>query len=262
MKCRMCKEEAVKGKTCCAHHLEYNSNREKNYRVGRSANRRLSNLCPRCGSPVNNRRTYCGTCLQDQREFRAARIAAGSCTGCSKPAKIGHTMCPRCLMKMKSCSSAIWNRRTKSGVCGKCGITPLVDERQICQPCCDRDKLRRRTLVESGICPRCGSRPILRACTSCEVCWYKDKAGIHLGDRKKWEDLKSIFESQNGICKCTGLPMTLGMDASVDHIIPVTRGGSLDLSNLQFVIEWYNLLKSNHLPEEFADKIRIVYANL
>jgi 5-methylcytosine-specific restriction endonuclease McrA len=75
----------------------------------------------------------------------------------------------------------------------------------------------------------------------------------NLGTSKAWECLKAKLESQNFRCAYSGIPLTLGINASVDHIYPVTLYPHLknDPENVQWV-EWrVNQIKSNFPPDVF-----------
>ncbi|KAL9542628.1 hypothetical protein MBANPS3_008525 [Mucor bainieri] len=70
--------------------------------------------------------------------------------------------------------------------------------------------------------------------------------------------LKGFMEASNGICSWSGLhghwrpnrasPLLL---LSIDHIVPVSKHGSPNMSNLQVVLSVYNSVKSNESESEF-----------
>jgi 5-methylcytosine-specific restriction endonuclease McrA len=63
---------------------------------------------------------------------------------------------------------------------------------------------------------------------------------------------------QGGICPYTGKILSLGKDASVDHIVPKSRGGSTELSNLQWVYYQVNFMKGDMFHEEFLELIGLI----
>ena len=63
------------------------------------------------------------------------------------------------------------------------------------------------------------------------------------------EDIKALWDSQDGRCALTG--RRLDDHAELDHIIPRTRGGTHDLSNLRWVCGEANRAKRNLTDEEF-----------
>lgn len=42
---------------------------------------------------------------------------------------------------------------------------------------------------------------------------------------------------------------------TVDHIIPISKGGTYDIENLQLAHESCNLMKVDALPDDFIDKM-------
>ena len=65
-----------------------------------------------------------------------------------------------------------------------------------------------------------------------------------------------IWIRQKGLCAISGVK--LGRDAQLDHIIPVARCGTNDLTNLQFLAPEINQAKSSLLMDEFIEMCRRV----
>lgn len=63
--------------------------------------------------------------------------------------------------------------------------------------------------------------------------------------------LRAMWEHQRGLCGLTGQPMDLD-DASLDHIVPRSRGGTSWLANLRWTTKAANRAKSDLLDEEFV----------
>ena len=61
--------------------------------------------------------------------------------------------------------------------------------------------------------------------------------------------LACLWRQQRGLCALTGRRM--GRDAQIDHIIPRARGGTDELSNLQWLCAEANLAKRNLTDAEF-----------
>ena len=64
------------------------------------------------------------------------------------------------------------------------------------------------------------------------------------------QDLAAIWRRQKGLCALTGRKMD--RSAQVDHILPKARGGSDDLSNLQWVCKEANIAKRHMTDAEFV----------
>jgi 5-methylcytosine-specific restriction endonuclease McrA len=82
----------------------------------------------------------------------------------------------------------------------------------------------------------------------CVDCTLKNIAARNAGGRKNYEALRNKFAAQNSRCAITGMMLHIGINASIDHIIPRSLGGSNDMDNLQFVHISVNLMRKS-LPE-------------
>lgn len=70
------------------------------------------------------------------------------------------------------------------------------------------------------------------------------------------DDLKDIFKLQKG--RCAYCRIKLGSKHHLDHIIPVSKGGSNFRKNLQFLCAPCNLRKAASDPEDHARKIGLL----
>jgi rubredoxin len=76
----------------------------------------------------------------------------------------------------------------------------------------------------------------------------KGAPGKHTAD-----DLAAIFKAQRG--RCAICRSKLGADRQVDHIVPLSKGGTNDRANLQWACATCNLEKRAHDPIEFMQSI-------
>ena len=149
------------------------------------------------------------------------------------------------------------DRWRAAGLCQTCGN----GEGPKCESCLQkvRDRAAERVAErrEAGVCYRCTAP--LEAINSTEVkypqcteCFMKATADKHLGSRHRWSELLLIFKAQKGRCAYTKEKLVLGGNASLDHKLPKTRGGSDTVGNLQWVTWTVNDCKRNLTHEEFV----------
>lgn len=75
------------------------------------------------------------------------------------------------------------------------------------------------------------------------------RRNINVGITAQW--LHERFDEQRGTCPLTGRPIDVAT-FHVDHIIPTSRGGSDDLTNLRLVCPEANCAKQGLTDEEFV----------
>ena len=100
-----------------------------------------------------------------------------------------------------------------------------------------KHRIRRR---KANLCEGCKSdqiieRPIGYVGKWCKTCFLKGVAARNLEGTHRWQDLSDLFDKSGGICPLSGRQMTLGMNCSIDHILPLARGGSHENGNLRWV---------------------------
>jgi 5-methylcytosine-specific restriction endonuclease McrA len=72
--------------------------------------------------------------------------------------------------------------------------------------------------------------------------------------------LQSIWDEQCGLCAVTGEPLIPGVNASLDHIVPRSKGGLSVRGNLRWVLLEVNTAKHDMSDEEFVALCRKVVA--
>jgi 5-methylcytosine-specific restriction endonuclease McrA len=70
--------------------------------------------------------------------------------------------------------------------------------------------------------------------------------------------IKSKWDDQNGKCALTCETLIPGTNASLDHIIPKSKGGTSAIDNLQWVLTSINSGKHDLTQEEFIRLCRLV----
>jgi hypothetical protein len=82
----------------------------------------------------------------------------------------------------------------------------------------------------------------------------------HMANRKgsvKMRDMLEKLRQQGNRCALSG-ELIDHQNCEIDHIVPVSRGGSSDIENLQFVSKRMNRMKGTMTNEEFAEACKSV----
>src|SRR5208283_3738293 len=78
------------------------------------------------------------------------------------------------------------------------------------------------------------------------------------GDETFGKSLIEKLETQNYKCALSDIQLVPGVNASIDHICPVSKGGTSELDNLQWVLLPLNRGKGNLTADEFVELCRAV----
>ncbi len=73
----------------------------------------------------------------------------------------------------------------------------------------------------------------------------------HLSDARLGPELLSLLEKQTWRCIYSGEELVPGVNASLDHRVPLSREGTRTLENVQWVSLKINRMKADLLEEEF-----------
>jgi 5-methylcytosine-specific restriction endonuclease McrA len=151
-----------------------------------------------------------------------------------------------------------YRERIDDGLCGLCG---KKSDNNICDDCKIRSNEQRRSRRLknrlAGKCLWCSGSAVSQS-TLCESC----KKGRRFSNIKShyrrrygcgWEELVKLYQAQNKVCAYSGLPITIGVDAELDHIIPKSKNGFDATDNYQWVHCQVNRMKCTMLHEEFID---------
>lgn len=84
----------------------------------------------------------------------------------------------------------------------------------------------------------------------------KNTTGSHTG-----AEILQLFDLQSGVCAyCKTKLHKSGKNKShSDHIVPLSKGGTNDIANIQLLCAKCNLSKSNKLPENFAAECGLLF---
>ncbi len=227
-----------------------------------NAQYRRDGICTRCKKPHDRGTNRCLECtakaVETNKRIKQLAVESGTCSTCRKPWSGISKNCDEC----KSASRSVWKARVFSGeYCSRCAGT-RDSKHKACTKC--RVEMRalstnlRNSKRDRGLCVQCGAikdAPDGIYCTKCILCIA---ARRWLGESKKWSDLKALLEKQNYRCAYTGDILVLGGNASVDHIVPRSRGGENIIDNLQWVTWQVNRCKTDMTHDEFVNMCSIV----
>lgn len=149
----------------------------------------------------------------------------------------------------------LYEKQKQQGICVSCSKIKDTESKSVL--CCYCNLMRakkRHELREMGLC-LCGQKKLDNH-SSCYDCYFSYITKRLGGRSKKFGfKLKEKFEKQNGQCIYTGKQLILGLNASIDHIIP---GKDHSIDNLQFVDRQINSMKTNMSHEEFLDMCNLI----
>lgn len=72
------------------------------------------------------------------------------------------------------------------------------------------------------------------------------------------EQRRTIYNKSGGFCQLCGRKINYN-DFTVDHITPISKGGSNDMDNVEAVCRVCNQFKANIYPEQFVDRITEIF---
>ena len=179
------------------------------------------------------------------------------CIFCGKPAVDKILFCETCRSAHNERFKKIAQYRKEHNLCHDCGKGIDRPEFTRCSKCAERQHKSFAKMVtsrhENGLC-RCGNPATIGKV--CNDCWFKREAGWNTRSKHRWHDIKQLLEKQGYRCAYSGKHLTPGVNASLDHIIPVAKGGSNDITNLQWVDKHINTrMKFGMSHQEFMSLI-------
>lgn len=154
-----------------------------------------------------------------------------------------------------------YRRLKEQGLCVRCS-EPSQPEKIYCPICAVKDrqntKKYRADCVARSVCPNCGTRPVLPAMIGkdwsfCERCYFKKTSTDCLRTAKYAEIIGQKLKDQNYRCAYTGEEIILGLNDSLDHILPTSKFPELrnDPANVEWVTRKVNCMKWDSTRDEF-----------
>ena len=195
---------------------------------------------------------------------------------CPRDWRQKHCQKERCRRQRTSFSS---RKRLKAllrnSLCDRCSVGTSEPGKRSCAPClaahANKALNSRRRKSASGLCAICGKDPQVKSMkryslngsqlSYCKECYLKETSSRHLGSRSNFFLLQRLWDEQCGLCAYTGEALVLGVNASVDHKIPIAKGGTAGIRNLQWVLESVNKMKQSLDEGEFLRICSLIAAH-
>lgn len=113
---------------------------------------------------------------------------------------------------------------------------------------------------EKGLCIKCSTKRIPTSNNFCEKHAFQDMSAKSLGTKTEWKFVKDLLVKQDYKCAYTGIPLVLGLNASIDHIKAKSKHPELQHSkdNIIWVDFDINLMKRQHDLEDFIKYCQMV----
>lgn len=145
-----------------------------------------------------------------------------------------------------------WQSEQKNkGLCIEC-CNPITSGLR-CENCNKRrSKLKKENYIawkKEERCTQCGKETI-KDKNVCEKHYLMSISYKRLGSGKYWKELKEVIEKQNYKCALTGDIISFNDNIELDHILPTSRKGTNELSNVCWVTKEANRLKQNLTNKE------------
>ena len=113
------------------------------------------------------------------------------------------------------------------------------------------------------MCVQCGNNEPLPSLKNnekyrlCETCYLKKMSRQSLGTDRHWATLREKLATQQYCCAYTGEALVLGVNDSLDHILPMHHfpDSARTPANVEWVTREINEMKRNRTPEQFLTLI-------
>jgi hypothetical protein len=174
--------------------------------------------------------------------------------------------------KIKKRQAARRDVLKEQGLCSRCAVMPRRPSKTTCGPCgakangYTQQAIRER--LSQGLCIRCGNAPIRPAVQQaglhqrvCQTCYLRKVSRKRLSTERYWKAIYQKLLAQQQVCAYTGDAIVLGVNDSLDHILPALRFPEHrhDPTNVEWVTRKVNEMKRDRTPEEFLTLISTIF---
>lgn len=186
------------------------------------------------------------------KELYQERLAAGLCPWCGGKRDQHTNLCSGCAETHARRTKLSRQRRADRGICATC--KNKVKSGRYCEVCKPKVTAASKQFYakkkKRKICIWCDEPATLgRLCWNC---WFKSFSLKIFNTLSKGDELRKLFDQQEGCCFYTGTKLVPGQNASLDHQIPTTQGGQPSIENLRWVTTQINRIKNDLTHDEFV----------
>ena len=203
------------------------------------------------------------------RRLYAIRRAKGLCYHCDTPARPGRTKCTVHANYYVRTMQERNQEHEATGICRRCHKDPVTKENNFntnsvyCSKCLKlvSSKLicRSKENVVRGLC-KCG----LKRAGKTKLCFKhlitsKLRRALKRGPTKIERQLiVDKLSSLDHKCAYSGKELVMGVNATLDHIIPISKNGERSINNLTWADDSVNRAKRAMLVPEFLEMCQMV----
>jgi hypothetical protein len=159
--------------------------------------------------------------------------------------------------------------RIALGICRDCKTASIPNNSSRCEKCSEHRRVQNAQYVlnkkTKGHCTNCLNTATIKTSQYhiCDLCYCKSVSRSRLGTSNYAQQVLDKLKEQDYKCPYTKIELELGVNCSLDHILPVSRfpDKANDLDNVEWVTRHVNTAKNNMTPEEFISFIKLISAN-
>ena len=211
-------------------------------------------ICANCGATfMAHRRSLCNECTRVHRSKQMAKLRESRridlISSNNSLEETGWKVCTKCHHKrmISEFGTSQNNRMGKlNKICDKC-LTRMYLSKSRKSEGFDEVYWRRRAYTANSVARQ-------RYAKEFDV----KVSNVSLSDLDwvcKPQHLAKLYNDQNGKCKYCGVKLNAA-DTQIDHVIPLSRGGKHDLSNIALVCKDCNYLKGPRTDLEFNEFVK------
>ncbi len=147
-------------------------------------------------------------------------------------------------------------KRKDAGLCVWCG-KPKDDlgTKVLCSECktvqIEKNKTRRHKYLKMNKCVQCGRETVPNN-NFCTKHYFQNVSWSAFGTTKYWVDIQKKWDQQKGRCAYTDEILILGVNASLDHILPRSKYPEVkdSIDNIQWISTKMNIIKNDMTESE------------